>query len=68
MVTTCTPDLRRQVMQLSPELKKTVQHLHARHTRKSRQLTLRQVMQEIPSEYQGNWPRPTSNVPAAALW
>lgn len=52
MMMTYTPDLKQQVMKLSPELKKTVQQLHAQHTRKSKQLTMRQVMQEILSEYQ----------------
>ena len=47
-----SPELRQKVMALSPEIRATMNKLHAQHTRKSNQLTLRQVMQEILSEYQ----------------
>lgn len=53
MMMSYTPELRQKVMGLSPELRATMNKLHAQHTRKSNQLTLRQVMQEILSEYQG---------------
>jgi hypothetical protein len=39
-------------MALSPELKATIQKLHAGHTRRAKETTLRQVMHEILSEYQ----------------
>jgi hypothetical protein len=48
-----TPELRQKFLALSPELRATLGKLHASHTRHSQQLTLRQVMQEILSEYQG---------------
>jgi hypothetical protein len=38
-------------MGLSPEVKQALQQLQARHTRRSQGLTLRQVMQEILSDY-----------------
>mgnify|MGYP003493380999 FL=1 len=47
-----TPELRQKVMALSPEIKMKLQQIHAQHTRHSNDLTLRQVMQEILSEYQ----------------
>lgn len=47
-----TPELRQKVMALSPETKATIQKLHAGHTRRAKETTLRQVMQEILSEYQ----------------
>lgn len=52
MVKTYTPALRQKVMALSPELKATIQKLHAGHTRRAKETTLRQVMHEILSEYQ----------------
>lgn len=52
MMMTYTPELRQKVMGLSPELRATISQVHSQHTRKSKQLTLRQVMQEILSEYQ----------------
>ncbi|MBZ0096172.1 MAG: hypothetical protein K8H75_12495, partial [Sulfuricella sp.] len=53
MMMSYTPELRQKVMGLSPDIRATMNKLHAQHTRKSNQLTLRQVMQEILSEYQG---------------
>lgn len=52
MMMSYTPELRQKVMGLSPELRATINQVHGQHTRKSKQLTLRQVMQEILSEYQ----------------
>lgn len=52
MMKTYSPELRQKVMALSPELKSTIQKLHASHTRRAKEATLRQVMQEILSEYQ----------------
>lgn len=52
MMKTYTPALRQKVMALSPELKATIQKLHAGHTRRAKETTLRQVMHEILSEYQ----------------
>lgn len=52
MMKTYTPELRQKVMALSPELKATIQKLHASHPRRAKETTLRQVMQEILSEYQ----------------
>jgi len=40
------------VMALSPELKGTIQKLHAGHMRRAKETNLRQVMHEILSEYQ----------------
>lgn len=53
MVESFTPELRQKFFALSPELRATLGKLHAGHTRHSKELTLRQVMQEILSEYQG---------------
>jgi hypothetical protein len=53
MILSYTPALRQKFFALSPELRATLGKLHASHTRHSKQLTLRQVMQEILSEYQG---------------
>lgn len=53
MMMSYTPELRQKVMALSPDIKAVLNKAHATHTRKSNQLTLRQVMQEILSEYQG---------------
>ncbi len=53
MILSFTPELRLKFFALSPELRATLGKLHASHTRHSKQLTLRQVMQEILSEYQG---------------
>jgi len=52
MMKTYTPELRQKVMALSPELKATIQKLHAGHTRRAKETTLRQIMHEILSEYQ----------------
>lgn len=52
MMKTYTPEMRQKVMALSPELKGTIQQLHAGHTRRAKETTLRQVMHEILSEYQ----------------
>lgn len=52
MMKVYTPELRQKVMALSPELKGTIQQLHAGHTRRAKETTLRQVMHEILSEYQ----------------
>lgn len=53
MILSFTPELRQRFFALSPELRATLAKLHASHTRHSKALTLRQVMQEILSEYQG---------------
>lgn len=53
MILSFTPELRQRFFALSPELRATLGKLHASHTRHSKALTLRQVMQEILSEYQG---------------
>jgi hypothetical protein len=53
MILSYTPELRQKFFALSPELRATLGKLHASHTRHSKELTLRQVMQEILSEYQG---------------
>lgn len=52
MVKMYTPEMRQKVMALSPELKGTIQKLHAGHTRRAKETTLRQIMHEILSEYQ----------------
>lgn len=52
MMKAYTPELRQKVMALSPELKGTIQQLHAAHTRRAKETTMRQVMNEILSEYQ----------------
>lgn len=52
MMLSYTPELRRRLLALSPELRAALGQLHASHTRHSKALTLRQVMQEILSEYQ----------------
>jgi hypothetical protein len=52
MMKTYKPELRQKVMALSPELKGTIQKLHAGHVRRAKETTLRQVMHEILSEYQ----------------
>src|SRR3569623_7579 len=52
MTKTYTPELRQKVMARSPELKATIQKLHAGHTRRAKETTLRQVMHELLSEYQ----------------
>lgn len=53
MVLSFTPELRQRFFALSPELRATLGKLQASHPRHSKALTLRQVMQEILSEYQG---------------
>jgi hypothetical protein len=52
MMKTYSPELRQKVMALSPELKGTIQQLHAGHTRRAKETNLRQIMHEILSEYQ----------------
>ena len=52
MVKAFTPEMRQKVMALSPELKATIMKLHAGHSRRAKETTLRQVMHEILSEYQ----------------
>lgn len=52
MMKTYSPELRQKVMGLSPELKGTIQKLHAGHTRRAKETNLRQIMHEILSEYQ----------------
>lgn len=52
MMKAFTPEMRQKVMVLSPELKATIQQLHAGHPRRAKETTLRQVMHEILSEYQ----------------
>jgi hypothetical protein len=52
MMKAFTPEMRQKVMALSPQLKGTIQKLHAGHPRRAKETTLRQVMHEILSEYQ----------------
>lgn len=52
MVERFTPELQQKFLALSPELRATLKTVHGSHTRHSRELTLRQVMQEMLSEYQ----------------
>ena len=52
MMQTYSPELRQKVMALSPELKATIQQLHAGHPRRAKETNLRQIMHEILSEYQ----------------
>ncbi|MDT3705473.1 MAG: hypothetical protein ROZ09_01520 [Thiobacillus sp.] len=52
MMKAYTPELRQKVMALSPELKLTIQKLHAGHPRRAKETNLRQIMHEILSEYQ----------------
>lgn len=52
MLMNYSPEMREKAMALSPELKATMDKLHAQHTRKSKQLTLRQIMHEILSDYE----------------
>lgn len=52
MMKAYTPELRQKVMALSPELKSTIQQLHAGHPRRAKETNLRQIMHEILSEYQ----------------
>lgn len=52
MMKSYKPELRQKVMALSPELKVTIQQLHAGHTRHAKETTMRQIMHEILSEYQ----------------
>ncbi|HUX29744.1 MAG TPA: hypothetical protein VMV78_03835 [Thiobacillus sp.] len=52
MMKAYTPELRQKVMALSPELKATIQKLHAGHPRRAKETNLRQIMHEILSEYQ----------------
>ena len=47
-----TPDLREKVKALSPQTKKMLKNVAALHNRPSPTLTLRQVMQEVLSDYQ----------------
>lgn len=48
-----SPELRERFFALSPEVRAMLGKLDAGHTRHSKELTLRQVMQEILSELQG---------------
>ncbi len=52
MMKVYSPELRQKVMALSPQLKGTIQQLHAGHPRRAKETTLRQIMHEILSEYQ----------------
>jgi hypothetical protein len=52
MMKSYTPELRQKAMALDPQLKATIQELHAGHTRRAKETTLRQIMHEILSEYQ----------------
>lgn len=52
MMKAYSPELRKKVMALSPQLKATIQELHAGHPRRAKETTLRQIMHEILSEYQ----------------
>lgn len=47
-----TPEMRKQVQALSPANKKALLGIYAQHNRRSKQLTLRQVMHEVQSDYQ----------------
>lgn len=47
-----TPDLQKQVQALSPQMKKELMKIIAKHPRRSKVLTLRQVMHEVLSDYQ----------------
>jgi outer membrane murein-binding lipoprotein Lpp len=49
---TYAPELRAKVMALSPDTKAALKQVQAGHNRPSKVLTLRQVMQEILSDYQ----------------
>lgn len=53
MLMSYTPELRKKFFALSPEVRATLKQAHGSHTRHSKTLTLRQVMQEILSEFQG---------------
>lgn len=53
MVERFTPELQEKFLALSPELRATIKKVQGSHTRHSKELTLRQVMQEVLSEYQG---------------
>jgi hypothetical protein len=46
-----TPALRERLMKLAPETKATLRQLEGQHPRKSESATMRQVMQEILSDY-----------------
>lgn len=52
MMKTYSPELRQKVMALDPQLKATIQKLHAGHNRRAKETNLRQIMHEILSEYQ----------------
>lgn len=52
MMKTYKPELRQKAMALSPGLKGTIQQLHAGHTRRAKESTLRQIMHEILADYQ----------------
>jgi hypothetical protein len=53
IVESFTPALRQNFLALTPELRASLGQLHIGHTRHSKELTLRQVMQEILSDFQG---------------
>jgi cytochrome c556 len=46
------PDLQKQVAALSPATKQAIAKIYSQHTRRSKTLTLRQVMHEVQSDYQ----------------
>jgi hypothetical protein len=46
------PDLQKQVAALSPQTKQAIARIYSQHTRRSKTLTLRQVMHEVQSDYQ----------------
>lgn len=47
-----TPELRQKVMALSPQTKAMLKKLHDQHPRRSKELTLRQIMQEVLADYE----------------
>ncbi|MCW8917369.1 MAG: hypothetical protein OQL08_00925 [Gammaproteobacteria bacterium] len=46
------PDLQQQVKALSPATKQAIAKIYSQHTRRSKTLSLRQVMHEVQSDYQ----------------
>jgi hypothetical protein len=46
------PDLQQQVKALSPATKQAIAKIYSQHTRRSKSLSLRQVMHEVQSDYQ----------------
>lgn len=47
-----TPEMQQRVQKLSPQNKKALMKIIAQHTRRSDEITLRQVMHEVLSDYQ----------------